>query len=229
MLLQQREHLHLSKTPPESEVTNTKVFSFRSRQTTALENNTKAIQGKSIETIPRSHRKSTASSFLFVARLGIRLKAGLQLWKLSSAQVALFFLQRRELLERAGPILVSKIQPHTAQTPHPRHPDLQPGARFPPADRKLPTALPSPLGTGKEPVGNWDFAGEYGQAARIRNSGTQNHKTCGTSETLPAASSGSRRPAPTLRPRAGTSPRTRLSSHTSMDQRRSQRCRGLSW
>lgn len=164
MLLQQREHLHLSKTPPESEVTNTKVFSFRSRQTTALENNTKAIQGKSIETIPRSHRKSTASSFLFVARLGIRLKAGLQLWKLSSA---LFFLQLRELLERAGPILVSKIQPHTAQTPHPRHPDLQPAARFPPADRKLPTALPSPLATGTEPAGNWEFAGE-------RRTGRQN-------------------------------------------------------
>lgn len=139
----------------------------------------------------------------------------------------LFFLQLRELLERAGPILVSKIQPHTAQTPHSRHSDLQLGARFPPADRKLPTALPSPLGTGTGTC--WEFAGEYGQAARIRNSGTQNHKICGTSETLPAASSGSRRPAPTSRPRAGTPPRTRLLSHTSMDQQRSQRCRGLSW
>lgn len=83
------------------------------------------------------------------------------------------------------------------------------------------------LEPGPEPAGNLQVNTE--QAARIRNSGTQNHKICGTSETLPAASSGSRRPAPTSRPRAGTPPRTRLLSHTSMDQQRSQRCRGLSW
>lgn len=117
MLLQQREHLHLSKTPPESEVTNTKVFSFRSRQTTALENNTKAIQGKSVETIPRSHRKSTASSFLFVARLGIRLKAGLQLWKLSSAQVALFFCSCESFWRGLGRFWCQKYNPIQPKRP----------------------------------------------------------------------------------------------------------------